>query len=226
MAISNIAKRLLWARSGGYCQNPGCKRDFFVFFQDGKVSNIEELAHMIGHSEKGPRGKHKCSEAEKDQYNNIILLCPTCHELVDKNPMQFPVAMLYDWKNRHEEAIRNVFVVPVFKDRQDLAKSVHGLLRNNRTIFQQYGPHSSYATDPLSDAANVWKRHVLLDIIPNNRKIVNLLNANEHLLSEAEHEVFGAFVMHQQEFEYNHISGDKTASAPLFPEQMNNFLRG
>lgn len=225
MAISDRTKRLLWSRSGGYCQNPGCHRDFFVFFQDGKVSSLEELAHVIGQSDQGPRGKSELSAAERDEYENIILLCPTCHSIIDKNPMQFPVEMLRDWKHRHEEVIRNAFIIPVYEDRQGLAKSVHGLLGINRTIYQKYGPHSSDATDLLSDAADAWQRHVLADVIPNNRQIANLLRANEHLLSEDERCVLDAFILHQQAFEYNHVSGDKTASAPLFPEEVNNVLR-
>jgi hypothetical protein len=198
----------------------------FVFFQDGKVSSIEELAHVIGQSDQGPRGNSELGTLERDEYDNIILLCPTCHSLIDKNPLQFPVEVLHDWKYRHEEAIRNIFVVPIYEDRQALGKAVHKLLRINGTIFWQYGPHSPHATDPLSDAAEVWKRHILADIIPNNRQIANLLSANEHLLSDAEKDIVSKFIVHQQAFEYNHVSGDKAAAAPLFPEQMNNILRG
>jgi hypothetical protein len=226
MAISDRTKRLLWARSGGYCQNPECHRDFFVFFQDGNISSLEELAHVIGQSNQGPRGKSDLSVTERDEYNNIILLCPNCHSLIDKNPLQFSVKTLQKWKQRHEEAIKLVFIVPVYAERQDLAQSVHKLLHINKAIFQQYGPHSLYAIDPLSDAVKDWKRHVLADVIPNNRKIANLLSVNEHLLTEDEKHILDIFTLHQQAFEYNHVSGDKTAHAPLFPKEMNNILRG
>lgn len=151
-------------------------------------------------------------------------MCPNCHTLIDKNPLQFPVDLLHDWKRQHEEVINRAFIVPVYEDRQSLAKSVHKLLRINRSIFWQYGPHSSM--NPLSDAADIWKRHILADIIPNNRKITNLLSANEHLLYEEEKSVFDKFVLHHQALEYNHVSGDKMSAAPLFPEEMNNVLRG
>jgi hypothetical protein len=226
MAISDRTKRLLWSRSGGYCQNPECHRDFFVFFQDGNISSLEELAHVIGQSNQGPRGKSDLSVTERDEYNNIILLCPNCHSLIDKNPLQFSVKTLQNWKQRHEEAIKLVFVVPVYGERQDLAQSVHKLLRINKVIFQQYGPHSLYAIDPFSDAVKDWKRHVLADVIPNNRKIANLLSVNEYLLTEDEKHILDMFTLHQQAFEYNHVSGDKTAYAPLFPKEMNNILRG
>lgn len=134
--------------------------------------------------------------------------------------------MLLEWKQQHDAAISRAFVVPVYGDRRLLRNAVHRLLRVNKAVFQQYGPHSLHTTDPLSGAADAWRRHVLSDLIPNNSKIANLLGANEGLLNEDEKEVFDAFVLHQQAFEYNHLSGDKTEVAPLFPEEMNNILRG
>lgn len=224
MAISSQTKRLLWSRAAGYCQNPGCHKCFSVFFEDGTISSIEELAHVIGHSKKGPRGISDLDAAERDAYENIILLCPSCHTLIDKNPLQFPAKTLHDWKQRHEEAIKRVFVVPIYKDKQAFAGDVHKLLRTNEAIFNQYGPHCLNAIKPLPDEAEVWKRYVISDIIPNNRKIANLLRANEHLLNEDEKGIFDKFILHQEAFEYNHVSGDKTPAAPLFPEEMNRIF--
>ncbi len=225
MAISNKTKRLLQLRSGGYCQNPACRRDFSVFFQNGDVTSLEELAHVIGQSEQGPRGRSDLGARERDEYENIILLCPSCHTLIDKSPDQFPVKTLREWKHRHEDAIRHVFEVPVYDTRDALATAFHQLRRRNRAIFLQYGPNSEHSMEPLSDAADVWRRHVLSDVIPNNRRIANLLSKNEHLLNDAEKEALDKFVLHQQEFEYNHMSGDKTSAAPLFPDEMNTILQ-
>lgn len=225
MGISKETKILLWSKAGGYCQNPGCHRDFFVFFGNGSISDLEELSHMIGQSKKGPRGESDLDSTERDAYENIILLCPNCHTMIDKNPSQFPVEMLRSWKLQHEEDIKNLFVTKIYKDRQTLKDAVHKLLRLNNCIFEQYGPHSS--SNPLSDAAKVWQRYILSDIIPNNRKIAHMLNANENLLKREEKETLCKFVLHQQAFEYNHISGDKMPTAPLFPKaEMNNILKG
>ncbi len=225
MAVSAKTKRLLLARSGGYCQNPACRRDLFVFFQNGDGTSLEELAHVIGRSKQGPRGRSDLEVGKRDEYENIILLCPTCHTLIDKSPSQFSVETLHEWKRSHEDTIRRTFLVPVYDTRDDLASAVHQLLRRNRAIFRQYGPHSEHAMDPLSDAADAWRHHVIADIIPRNRQIADLLSENEHLLSEEEKEVLDKFVLHQQAFERNHISGDKTSTAPLFPDEMNTILK-
>ena len=162
---------------------------------------------------------------ERDEYENIILLCPSCHKLIDKSPLQFPVEVLLQWKSKHEELIANLFSVPEYTDRSLLARDVHKLLRLNKRIFLEYGPHSQHSSDPLTDAALMWLRHVMKDIIPNNRKIASLLSINEALLKGDEIETVNAFRLHSEAFEYNHVSGDKNASAPLFPSEMNEILK-
>ena len=226
VAISERTKRLLWSRSGGYCQNPTCNRELFEFFENGAVVSLGELAHVIGQSARGPRGQCRLAMEERDEYQNIILLCPTCHTLADKSPEQFPAKTLHEWKRCHEEKIQHSFVVPMYATRDSLSAVVHRLLRRNRAVFRQYGPHSEHSTNPLSDAAEAWRRLVLSDVIPNNRRVADLLNANEHLLSESERTVLDKFLLHQQAFEYNHLSGDKTSAAPTFPDEMDTILLG
>lgn len=226
MAVSEHTRRLLWSRSGGYCQNPACNRELFEFFENGAVSSLGELAHVIGQSARGPRGQCGLAIERRDEYQNIILLCPICHTLADKNPEQFSAKTLHEWKRCHEEKIQRSFVVPMHDTRDSLRTIVHEVLRRNRVVFRQYGPHSEHSANPLSDAAEAWRRYVFSDIIPNNRRVANLLNANEHLLSESEKNLLQEFVLHQEAFEYNHVSGDKTSVAPTFPDEMNTILIG
>jgi hypothetical protein len=223
MAISNRVVRLLLSRSGGFCQYPGCQRDLFYFFDDGQISSIEELAHIIAQSQQGPRGSQVEDETQIDEFDNIILLCPNCHTLIDKNPSQFPIELLREWKRNHQSKVESCFLFPVFNSRQELKKELDKLLIRNRTIYDTYGPHSSN-NHPLTDAADMWQIKVLQIIIPNNQRIVDLLTVNEALLSPDEKAVVQQFIIHKEAFEYNHVSGDKNSSAPLFPEEMNHIL--
>jgi len=225
MAISERVKRLLWARSGGFCQNPSCQKDFFVFFADGTITSIEELAHIIAKSDKGPRSEEKIDIRLKDEYENIILLCPNCHTLIDKNPDQYPVETLKEWKKNHEQRIKDLFEVPIYQDRKSLRREIHKILLENKQIFQTYGPHSRHSNSLLTDAQKAWIQYVHTKIIPNNRKIVQLLSKNIHLLTEEEKLIFEKFKIHQEAFEYNHVSGDKNSSAPLFPLEMWEILK-
>jgi hypothetical protein len=224
MTISAKVTKMLLAHSGGYCQNSECHRDLFVLFESGDVSSFEELAHIIGQKVDGPRGGGALELSERDEYENIILLCPVCHTLVDKNPKRFPVELLRKWKTEHAAKIRTFFEVPKFSSRDDLRNEVRRLLRANRAVFDAYGPHSETSDNPMSDAVEMWKKLVQSDIIPNNRRVAELFSVNDDLLVDEERLIVNKFLIHKTAFEYNHLSGDKNSSAPLFPSAMNTIL--
>ena len=67
--------------------------------------NISNYAHIIGDSPKGPRGdKEKSKELAKD-INNLILLCPECHKLIDSDEDKYTVEVLRKMKREHEKRI-------------------------------------------------------------------------------------------------------------------------
>ena len=224
MAISERVRRLLLSRSGGYCMNPTCNFDLFVHFNSGAVSSVEELAHVIAERNAGPRGDSSLPANQRDEYDNIIVLCPTCHRLVDKNVGQFPVELLRQWKQEHEETIERCFRVPRFASRIELAREVRDILRKNRIIFETYGPFSAAMNEPLTDAAVAWQRAVRSDVIPNNRLIYEVMYANRELLSASDLQTLERFKLHRDAFEYNHLSGDKIANAPVFPREMERLF--
>jgi 5-methylcytosine-specific restriction endonuclease McrA len=145
MSISSKTKRLLLARSGGYCQNPECNKDLYPYFEDGTITNIEELAHIIAKSEGGARGDEPLPLDQRDEYDNIILLCPTCHTIIDKNSEKYPSQVLKKWKREHEDKIKSNFHVSKYKDRSELRVEIQKLLAENHEIFRQYGPQSDFA---------------------------------------------------------------------------------
>ena len=204
--------------------NPGCHGDLFRLFESGKVTSVEELAHVIGKKEDGPRGKAILPLNQRDEYNNIILLCPTCHTTVDKAETEFSLQLLLRWKQQHEDQLASVFVVPIFASRAAMAAEIKPLMRRNRAIFDEYGPHSTDGINPLDPRAITWAKLVKTDIIPNNRRILHCLLKNDPLLNDSERAVVEAFRLHAEALEYNHLSGDKTADAPLFPVKMNSIL--
>jgi len=111
MAIKASTKRKLIAKAGGYCQNPNCRADLYPKLDFNLHSNIEEFAHIVPQSPNGPRSKlnHNC--INNDEFENIAVLCPTCHTLVDKNPNLFPEEKLIEWKNQHEAIIKSALSI-------------------------------------------------------------------------------------------------------------------
>ena len=101
-------KLRLFAASGGYCQNPGFERQLFLD-TGTKRTHSAEMAHVFAANNKGPRANTKLSEAERGAFENLILLCSTCHTMMDKAEEDFPDQLLEAWKRDHEARLARIF---------------------------------------------------------------------------------------------------------------------
>jgi hypothetical protein len=223
-AIPRNVERDLWARSGGYCARPECRADLLPRPDEGIPVPVGEMAHMIAWSPNGPRGGDLGVDEDPDRPENLLLLCPTCHALVDRAPSSFPVERLLEWKDEREGAVRHASGVMRMDDRAALNAEISHLLEQNRAIHEAYGPESPAAEDPISDAATTWRRELRRVILPNNRRVIELIRANRHLLDDRERDVAARFQVHADALSYNHQSGDKDPSAPRFPSEMNEIF--
>jgi hypothetical protein len=215
----------LFADSGGYCQNPKCSNRLFV---DTGTKNIHvaEMAHIIAVSNDGPRADPKVSAADKGSYDNLILLCANCHTAIDKAPKDFPDSMVRNWKRKHVERIASLFDAVEYAHRGAVRKAIEPVLAENRTVFDQCGPENDYRANPESELANVWRRKMRAIILPNNRKILAVLDANSRHLTEDERNTLEAFRQHIDDLEAKHIGEGTGDVASRFPAAVNTILSG
>jgi hypothetical protein len=214
----------LFADSGGYCQRPECANRLFVDTGTKNV-HIAEMAHIIAASDDGPRANPKASAAEKGSYDNLILLCANCHTSIDKAPGDFPDAMIRGWKRKHVERIASLFGAVAYADRSAARKAIEPALSENRAVFNLLNPDNDYRDNPESDAARVWQRKMRAIILPNNRKILAVVDANAHHLNADEQKTLEAFRQHIDDLEAKHI-GEGGDVASRFPEGMSDILAG
>lgn len=214
----------MWASSGGYCGNPRCHCELLPLFETGEITNIEEIAHIIGHKEDGPRGHDNTSLNERDEFENLILLCPNCHTIIDKNPELFPKETIRQWKRNHSDSIRNLFVAPKYSTREEIRKYLRPLFAENKYIFDTFGPFSSNAKSDQMATEIEWERQAIQKIIPNNRKIEAAISQNEEMLKESEYLLYIQFKIHREGFEFNKLSGDVNAVVPRFPEGFDSIF--
>jgi hypothetical protein len=73
--------------------------------------HVAEMAHVFSASDEGPRADIRLSEAERGAYENLILLCPTCHAKIDKAEREFPDSLILKWKQQHKNKIQELFGV-------------------------------------------------------------------------------------------------------------------
>ncbi|AWF80358.1 HNH endonuclease [Microbulbifer sp. A4B17] len=215
MAISEADSKLLWGRAAGICSNPSCRADLTALLLESNSYNIGEMAHIIARSEDGPRGE---TGGGSDKYSNLILLCPTCHRHVDKSPEgTFTVEQLHQWKNDHENTIRHRMSEVVYENVEELKREVSNLLTENHMIWKEYGPQSEVAKeDPGSNLYKIWNLRKLDTVIPNNQKIINVIEANMKLLDTDDYKAFLLFKNHATSFEANQYC--RLSSYTLFPE--------
>jgi hypothetical protein len=216
---STLVKNKLFANSAGFCQNPDCNQPLFKSFTKSEIS-IAEIAHIISVG-KAARGSGKLSALEKGGYDNLILLCPNCHTTIDKAEPDFPEGLILSWKMQHESRIREVFGITTFFSRAQAREAIEPLFRENKFIFDQYGPLTQQQFNPESNVPKIWMRKIREFIIPNNRKIVKIINQNRQLLNELELQTFEQFKQHVDDFESKHLF-HQDANGLTFPTKITS----
>lgn len=217
--------RLIGA-GAGWCYKPDCQTgSLWYLLDDNTAVKLAEVAHIVAASDHGPRADVDATDEDLVSFNNLILLCPTCHTIVDKAPHSFTVETMQQWKAQHEEIIRNALEIRPFATRNELNAAICGILLSNRLIWQQYGPDSPSGQLLITDVSDVWRRKVLTEIIPNNQKISRIIEANEILMSTEELPAVAEFRLHVAALEDRHLGGEINPAAPLFPIVMNDLFR-
>jgi hypothetical protein len=178
MAAPNaVTTKRLFASSAGYCQRQGCATHLFVD-TGSKVIHVAEMAHIFAANNDGPRANAELSQEERGAFENLILLCPTCHTTIDKAPQDFPDEVVTQWKLDHERKVAELFGAMEYATREETLHAIKPLMRQNRMIHQQLNPDLDYRYNPEAEEASQWKRKVAEQIIPNSRRILSILDAN------------------------------------------------
>lgn len=124
MSISERDIKLLWGRAAGRCSFPGCK---MKLSQDKNHTSdsfpLGVQAHIVGENRNAARGKSPLSMKERNSYFNLILLCPTHHTIIDKNPEDYPIEKLHIMKARHE-----LWVEEKFSESKDLRETAQDVI--------------------------------------------------------------------------------------------------
>jgi hypothetical protein len=98
MSVSLPTIKRLYAKSNNRCAMPKC--------QDPIILNevpVGEICHIKARNKKGPRYDAILTAIEKDDYPNLLLLCRTCHKVIDSDQHTFTPELLAEIKSIHEE---------------------------------------------------------------------------------------------------------------------------
>jgi len=90
----------LFALSGNLCAYPGCSLP--IIESAGTVTG--EICHIRARSAGGPRFEATQSEAERNCFDNLILLCRSHHKVIDTQADIYTSEVLREMKAVHESA--------------------------------------------------------------------------------------------------------------------------
>ncbi len=157
--------RTLAERVGFVCSNPNCgKSTIGPHNQRDKSASIGVAAHIKAAAEGGPRYDSNQTSDERKSIKNAIHLCSNCARIIDVDPNEYPVELLYEWKNKAEEKAKkrqnsfDEYDISEFTE-QDLEDIIEYLKNNENKI------------DIASDLFPVLKRDM-----ENKNKINNMDN--------------------------------------------------
>ncbi len=199
--IEENVKRRLYAESMGRCMNPACQCELFR-----PNGDVIEKAHIDAY----------CETAD-NSYDNLVLLCPTCHTDFDKNRL-FSAEEVLSWKQIRRDQLEKLFSKKLSSFAK-LQEEVAPLLLDNKAIFENYY---------LTGNKDLWDKFEPR-ILSNNKTLKALLAANMDLIQRHSEKAYSnlacvqLFIAHIDEFEATRLDDEKHR-AILFPAQINSIF--
>ena len=103
-----ITLKILWGRAAGRCAVPTCRTELYVGKTDyNPIVGIGEIAHIEASSDRGPRANKRLGLPNRDEYENLILLCSNCHKRLDGQKNTNTVEFIRQLRYNHEAWVRN-----------------------------------------------------------------------------------------------------------------------
>lgn len=100
----------LWVRAGGRCEFHGCNTDLLMDELTTNEAKIAHIAHIVARTLSGPRGGDPLPIEKRNEIDNLMLICPKCHVIIDNKKLvkQYPKELLKRYKKEHESRIKYV----------------------------------------------------------------------------------------------------------------------
>jgi hypothetical protein len=96
--VPEAVRRDLWRRSIGMCAR--CRRELDTGTRG--PAPTANVAHIVASADGGARADPRVTPSDRNKIENLLLLCPTCHDVIDKDEDSHSTAVLLDLKSRHE----------------------------------------------------------------------------------------------------------------------------
>lgn len=109
--------------------------------------------------------------------------------------------------------------------RSRVRKLIEPILLENRTIFETYGPMTDDRFNPESELPEFWRRKIQSSILPNNRRLLGILDANRKLMSATERGTLERLRQHIDDFEAKHTGVASPSGGVQFPSEADSLFK-
>lgn len=110
----DVTKRVVWTQAAGHCEL--CGTDLMYDYRAGKSMKWGEVAHILPASPKGPRARSDHDEVKAESLTNdstnLMLLCPGCHDKIDRDADGYPENDLSGLHQAYLERVRLAATTP------------------------------------------------------------------------------------------------------------------
>jgi len=104
-SVPATTRLFLYVQAGGRCEFDGCNQYLLEHHVTKDPGNFAEMAHIFAFSDGGPRADAPGRGEDKHALDNLVLLCPPCHKLIDDDPGRWTVEVVRDFKRAHEDRV-------------------------------------------------------------------------------------------------------------------------
>lgn len=151
----------LFALSGNICAFNDTDRNCSNIIINNSGTVLGEICHIHAVEENGARFNSDITNEELRSFNNLILLCPVCHKIIDDidNRDKYNAVFLKKMKNEHEkrffekdisEKLKNKFESELSGNTVDLLKNIYETsVSTNKAVMQIQSKLSSSFQDSL-----------------------------------------------------------------------------
>ena len=106
-SYSDRTLKILWGRAAGRCALPDCRIDVLVdATEHDPIVVVGDIAHIEGAAQGASRHNPALTRRERDDYENLIVLCKVCHTKLDGQKRTNTVEKIKALRDAHEAWVR------------------------------------------------------------------------------------------------------------------------
>jgi hypothetical protein len=173
MSVTEHTLKLLWGDAANRCAI--CKRLLTEDSSTIRRTVIGEAAHIVARSPRGPRGEGSRPD-DIDGYDNLILLCPDDHKVIDDRPAEYSIAWLQARKRAHCDWVKACLST-------QHGAAINRSVGNDQLLLRNYGP-SAWLCPPNANGPEILLRATAALPAPMPRRIEQPSETSSLLLAE------------------------------------------